>query len=223
MQQTIEESCLKFSIIFAGFCLKIMLKIRKEYRIRKLGKSNSICFQKVKRIFVLPWYKYILLFALFCPLCLGPNTINVVDFKNRYRYQFWKYVRYQGIVLMNQGSFFMVWNSPECRLYLICSEREIWDLEKDKYHVMLAVGRTNEGLLEMHAQKVIIKIQLHGFFVLQIPEQLVAEFNVLEVLFGPASRTDLDLLLFFRIRILLSTVLLKVLNRNQNRIEINSC
>ena len=34
------------------------------------------------------------------------------------------------------------------------SEREIWDLEKDKFHVMLAVGRASEGLLEMHSQKV---------------------------------------------------------------------
>ncbi len=50
----------------------------------------------------------------------------------------------------------MLLNPPECRLYLnfFVTEREIWDLEKDKYHVMLAVGRTNEGLLEMHAQKV---------------------------------------------------------------------
>jgi hypothetical protein len=40
---------------------------------------------------------------------------------------------------------------------------------------MLAVGRTNEGLLEMHAQKVINKIQL--VFVVQIPEQLIIELN----------------------------------------------
>ena len=35
------------------------------------------------------------------------------------------------------------------------SEREIWDLEKDKFHVMLAVGRASEGLLEMHSQKLV--------------------------------------------------------------------
>jgi hypothetical protein len=71
------------------------------------------------------------------------------------------------------------------------TEREIWDLEKDKYHVMLAVGRTNEGLLEMHAQKVVRKIQL--VFCCANAEQLVVEFCAPKVryflgrLIGPGS------------------------------------
>jgi hypothetical protein len=49
-------------------------------------------------------------------------------------------------------------------IIFICSEREIWDLEKDKFHVMLAVGRASEGLLEMHSQKVLIIKSFFYFF-----------------------------------------------------------
>ena len=44
-----------------------------------------------------------------------------------------------------------------CRLPL---EREIWDLEAKKYHIMLAVGKVEDNQLRYHDKKVFLHFRL---------------------------------------------------------------